>query len=75
MTALSRSTPSERPKGMRGNKPSLTADIVREVRRIVSDIRAAGRVPHWKKIARQLGVRSPSVLRSIDRGDSYRWVT
>lgn len=59
---------------MPGNKPSLPAEIVREVRRIVSSIRADGRVPHWKRIAKQLGVRSPAVLRSIDRGDSYRWV-
>lgn len=57
-----------------GNKPSLAPETVRAVRRLYLELRASGRVPEWKVLAKQLGVRSPAALRSAARHRSYLWV-
>lgn len=64
----------KRPEHMPGNKPSMTPDTVRAARRLVQELKAAGQVPRWKVLARQLGVKSGDALRAAIRGDSYRWV-
>jgi hypothetical protein len=65
----------KRPEHLPGNKPSLEADTVRAARRLAREIRERGGVPHWKLLARQLGVASPDALRAAVRGEAYRWVS
>lgn len=59
-----------------GPKPSLSAEAVREVRRIAQERKESGATsghPWLKQAARRLGC-SPDAIRNAVRGESYRWV-